>query len=144
MMEQNNGADQPDVAGTLSDPEVRKKADRLHKAAEKEDAEAVDTLARELTAGCTDHWTYNVTCICRRMVGDLDGARADIACALGLSPTDPTAYKHLARILTQQGEEEAARRVLENGWRLYELFVQPGTPEEKEKYFSLREWTECD
>lgn len=63
---------------------------------------------------------------------------------LALDLTGPEAYKRLASIATAHGISDAARVILENGWRRHEELYRKGggrrpTQAEKESYLLLAE-----
>lgn len=73
-----------------------------------------------------------------RRAGNDAQALTQLAIALALAPEQPMTYVRLARLLNDQGERDAARGVLEAGWKHQQRTVRRNQrAAERDRYFSL-------
>jgi len=95
------------------------------------DHDAARRCLADLTANFQTEWEARSTAAtCYELLGEHDRARIEAGIALALAPNNYAASKRMARYLVQDGQRDAARRVLEHGW------------EQKKKNYPKKQWAD--
>jgi len=130
----------PDAWWLLQFPETWPDDDEaltmLTKIASASDEERPPLLGQAISRWPTCALWYILSALMHRYQAEAVQARADLATALALDPSNPLPYRLLGYILRDQGHAKLAQDVLERGWDMYKRtpFI-PRDEEERKKFF---------
>ena len=105
------------------------------------DNDAVRKCLADLIANFqTEATTRLFASACFEGLGERDRAQIEAGIALALEPDNWAAFKRVAHDLAQDGQQEAARRVLEQGWeQMKKHYPKKRWADERALYFAFAE-----